>query len=84
MPSLTVTEMNRSALKLLGLQKPPFGAPLIDVIRMPVLIDIVNARQGWRDRARGAHLAWPAAAHDPGHRHAAARGAGSVCWCCAT
>ena len=60
--NLTVTEMNSSALKLLGLAKPPFGARLIDVIRMPSLLEIVNrAKAG---ATAHAELTW----HGPPRR----------------
>jgi two-component system phosphate regulon sensor histidine kinase PhoR len=40
--NLAVSEVNGAALKLLGLARPPQGARLVDVVRVPPLIDIVN------------------------------------------
>jgi len=39
---LQVTESNRAALSLLGLSKAPTGIPLIEVIRVPALLEIVE------------------------------------------
>lgn len=39
---LQVTEINRSAMTLLGLARVPSGTPLIEVIRVPSLLDVVE------------------------------------------
>ncbi len=44
---LQIGEINRSAMRLLGLARPPTGKPLIEVIRAPSLLEIVEqARAG--------------------------------------
>jgi two-component system phosphate regulon sensor histidine kinase PhoR len=40
--NLAVSQVNGAALKLLGLARPPQGARLVDVMRVPPLIEIVN------------------------------------------
>ncbi len=42
-----VTQVNRSAMRLLGLDQPPHDSPLIDVVRVPALLEVAEkARAG--------------------------------------
>jgi two-component system, OmpR family, phosphate regulon sensor histidine kinase PhoR len=53
---LALTALNGAALKLLGLGSAPLGARLIDVIRVPVVLEIVNkAKAG---ETAHAELVW--------------------------
>ncbi len=52
-----VTEMNGAALRLLGIERAPFGAPLIEVLRVPALLEIVSQR-GTKENA-SAEFVWP-------------------------
>ncbi|HEX6240637.1 MAG TPA: ATP-binding protein [Polyangiales bacterium] len=61
--SLTVSAMNGAALKLLNLSQAPHGARLIDVIRLPQLVEIVN-RAAAGETAH-AELVW----HGPPRRN---------------
>jgi two-component system phosphate regulon sensor histidine kinase PhoR len=81
--ALTVTGMNGAALKLLGLSQAPHGAHLIDVMRVPQLLEIVN--KACAGATAIAEIVW----HGPPRRmlwpppRPNARAA-SACWCCAT
>jgi two-component system phosphate regulon sensor histidine kinase PhoR len=52
-----VSEMNSAALELLHVQRVPSGTPLIDVIRVPALLEIVSAAQ--RGETQHAEFVWP-------------------------
>jgi two-component system phosphate regulon sensor histidine kinase PhoR len=52
-----VSEMNGAALELLHVQRVPSGTPLIDVIRVPALLEIVSAAQ--RGETQHAEFVWP-------------------------
>jgi two-component system, OmpR family, phosphate regulon sensor histidine kinase PhoR len=40
-----ISEVNRSGLKLLGRQRAPLGQPMLDVLRVPSLVEIVEHAQ---------------------------------------
>ncbi|MET0339401.1 MAG: ATP-binding protein [Polyangiales bacterium] len=52
-----VSEMNSAALTLLGLVRAPSGTPLIDVIRVPSLLEAVAAAQ--RGQTTQIEFVWP-------------------------
>ncbi|MEY4509593.1 MAG: hypothetical protein RLZZ450_1715 [Pseudomonadota bacterium] len=52
-----VSEMNGAALALLHVERVPSGTPLIDVIRVPALLEIVSAAQ--RGETQHAEFVWP-------------------------
>ena len=52
-----VTEMNTAALTLLGLVRAPSGTPLIDVIRVPSLLEAVSSAQ--RGITSQVEFTWP-------------------------
>lgn len=52
-----VSEMNGAALELLHVERVPTGTPLIDVIRVPALLEIVSAAQ--RGETQHAEFVWP-------------------------
>jgi two-component system phosphate regulon sensor histidine kinase PhoR len=57
-----VTEANRAALRLLGLQRAPLGQPILDVVRVPSLVEIVEKAQ--RGETATAEVVW----HGPPRR----------------
>jgi two-component system, OmpR family, phosphate regulon sensor histidine kinase PhoR len=52
-----VSEMNGAALALLHVDRAPSGTPLIEVIRVPQLLEIVEAAQ--RGETQHAEFVWP-------------------------
>jgi two-component system phosphate regulon sensor histidine kinase PhoR len=54
---LSVSAVNRSAMKLLGLTQAPLGAPLIEIIRVPSLRELVE--RATRGDTVQAEFVWP-------------------------
>ncbi|MDB4989552.1 MAG: multi-sensor signal transduction histidine kinase [Myxococcaceae bacterium] len=52
-----ISEMNGAALALLHVERVPSGTPLIDVIRVPALLEIVSSAQ--RGETAHAEFFWP-------------------------
>ncbi len=52
-----VTEMNGAALRLLGIEHSPLGTPLIEVLRVPALLELVS-KEGTSENA-STEFVWP-------------------------
>lgn len=52
-----ITEMNSAALRLLGIERPALGTALIEVLRVPALLEVVN-QTGSTENA-SAEFVWP-------------------------
>jgi len=52
-----VTEMNGAALRLLGIERSPVGTPLIEVLRVPALLELVS--KGGTSENASTEFVWP-------------------------